>query len=134
MNSAVLCKQLSCLHLGCLCLCAILRGGSVSLANSASSPIYHLRTFTFCPVFSLILSNFFADFKTFFKNLFYVYRCLACMFVCVPGTHKGQESMLEPMELELDKLPCECWKMNLLEEHPVLLTTEPPLQPLLTLL
>lgn len=58
------------------------------------------------------------------------------MFVCVPGTHKGQKSMSEPMELELDgcELPCECWKLNLLEEHPVLLTTEPPLHPLLTLL
>ena len=67
-------------------------------------------------------------FKMIYLFLFYVYWCLACMYVCT--------RVSDPLELELQssKLPSEYWKLNvgslgLLEERPVLLTTEPALQP-----
>jgi hypothetical protein len=61
--------------------------------------------------------------------LFYVYWCFSYIYVCVQCLQRA----MDPLELELiggcDQI-CGCWELNLdpLEEQPVLLTTEPPLE------
>jgi hypothetical protein len=49
--------------------------------------------------------------------------------MCVSGAHKGQKRALDSLELKL-WATTGYWESNLgpLEEQPVLLTTEPPLQ------
>ena len=60
-----------------------------------------------------------------------------CVFVItsrVPATHGSQKRELDSLEFIVTnsyQLPHECWELNpeLLQEQPVLLTTEPSLQP-----
>jgi hypothetical protein len=59
----------------------------------------------------------------------YVYKYITCMF----GALRSQKRASDPRKLELDscKQPCGYWEQNpgLLERQPVLLTSEPYLQP-----
>lgn len=74
-----------------------------------------------------------------FKKKINVHGCLACMYVrtlCTLGAFRGQK-VLGALELALQKvikMLHGCWDLNPapLQQQPVLLTTEPPLQPLVT--
>lgn len=75
----------------------------------------------------------------YFKILFCLYGCFACMYFCilycVYGVGGGgQKNIRYPGTGVTDgfKLPCEYWELNLgpLKEQPVLLTIEPSFQPL----
>ena len=77
-----------------------------------------------------------------------MYGCFACVFLWVyvyvyiyiyiytNNAHEDQKKASDPLELDLDTGDCElpygCWELNLgpLEEHPVQLSTELPLQSL----
>ena len=60
-----------------------------------------------------------------------MYRCFACVCLCMPGVHRGQKMASDALELEL-WMAVSHWELNLgsLEEQPELLTVEPSLQPL----
>ena len=54
--------------------------------------------------------------------------------MCVPGTHRDQKKMKDPLELELQVIMghlvgAKNWREVPLEEEPELLTTKPSLQP-----
>lgn len=68
-----------------------------------------------------------------FLDVFYVYVCFACMYLCAPhvwSAHKGQASdslALNQKYLRAGMFPaCWCWELTLkpLEEEPVFLTAE----------
>ena len=64
-----------------------------------------------------------------FSYLLSVYRSFIWMYVCVAcacSALRGQKRVSNPLEL-----PCGCWELypGPLEEQPVLITTEPLLQP-----
>jgi hypothetical protein len=56
--------------------------------------------------------------RTFVLDLFYVYECFACMYVCaphVPGAHRGHKRVLNPHEIEVTDIwesTCGCWELN----------------------
>ena len=56
-----------------------------------------------------------------------MYWCLSCIHVCMYVCVRVSGTRV----IDSCELPCECWELNLdpLEEKPVLLTVEPPLQP-----
>jgi hypothetical protein len=70
-------------------------------------------------------------FKIFFIYLLYVHRCFVCMCVC--AFCEGQKRALVLLELELQKIVTlhvgAVTQLSPLEEHLVVLTTEPALQP-----
>ena len=92
------------------------------------------RMCDFCPIYMLSLLFFL---KTFFITEIFFMCMPACMTVyhmhaCCPWS--AEEDIGSPGTELKDcwELPCGCWEsstLGLLEEQPVLLTTEPSLQP-----
>jgi hypothetical protein len=68
-------------------------------------------------------------------DLFYVYECFTCIYVCapyVPGVQEDQKIFQIPESRVTDACEslCGCWELNPgpLQEQPVLLTSESPPQ------
>ena len=91
----------------------------------------HLVSVTFCFKSSLYqLFGVFLASSFFFLRFIYLLHTLFC-FTCMPA---GQKRAPDPITGGCEP-PCGCWELNSgpLEEQPVLLTSEPSLQPWSTL-